>query len=204
MTTDLKTVIAVLLISSTAIYSTCHKPLLGCESSYSFLMNPRVYPDKDTVSIGDTIWVEINSSDTFIDAISNQTIKFDNAENLGTNMGFVKLVNASPTQLADAVNDFQFNLFIGQEIGSTMPQRIKNYLVSYNNGSYKFKLAIITKSSGIYSFNLGNAANVFKNGEPCPKANFNFQLIQTNQHYYLYPGGSGVTPTGSDYYFYVR
>jgi hypothetical protein len=204
MDTNFKTLIVVMIVFITTIYSTCHKPLLGCESSYSFLLNAKVYPDKDTISVGDSIWVEINSPDTFIDLISNRQVKFDNAENLGTDMGFVKLINSNPIQLGDAVNDFQFALFNGQEIGSTMPQRIKNYLISYSSGTYKFKLAIIPKQIGIYRFNLGNAANVYKKGESCPKANFNMQLIQTNQHYYLYPGSNGTTSGGTDYFFYVK
>lgn len=204
MGTNIKFYIVVVVLSITTIYTTCHKPLLGCESSYSFILNAKVYPDKDTIAIGDTIWVEVNSSDTFTDLISNTQVKFDNAENLATAMGFSKLINTNPIQLGDAVNDFQFNLLIGQEMVSAMPQRVKNYLVSYNSGSYKFKLAVIPKNTGTYRFNLGNAANVSRRGEPCPKANFNTQLVQTNQHYYLYPGSNGSTPGGTDYFFYVK
>lgn len=204
MDTNFKNLFVVILISITTIYSTCHKPLLGCESSYSFVLNPRVYPDKDTIFTGDTIWVGINSSDTFMDFMSNHPVKFDNAENLGTSMGFIKLMNASPIQLADAVNDFNFILINGEEIKSPNVQLLKEYLIHEINGIYKFTLGIIPKSSGTYSFNLGNAANVFKTGQPCPKASFLMKLTQTNQHYYLYPGGSGVTPAGADYYFYVK
>ncbi len=202
---DTKVIAVVVLIYATTVYSACKKNILGCtESNYSFKLDAQVYPDRDTINIGDTIWVEVNSPEVFTDQISNQQINFSNANNLGTDMGFGKLISVSPIQKAYAVNDFNFVLLEGKEITSPNPQLIKEYLFSDINGRYKFKLGVIPKSSGTYSFNLGNAVHVYRNGNSCPKADFQMQLIQTNQHYYLYPGGSGVMPTGADYYFYVR
>jgi hypothetical protein len=205
MGTNIKLITVAAFIYATTVYSSCKKHILGCaESNYSFILNAKIFPDRDTVNINDTIWVEINSPDVFTDQISNQTVNFNDAYNLGTDMGFGKLINVSPVQKAYAVNDFNFVLLEGKEITSPNPELIKEFLFPDINGRYKFKLGVIPKSSGSYSFNLGNAVHVYRNGNSCPKADFQMQLIQTNQHYYLYPGGSGVTPAGSDYYFYVK
>lgn len=204
MDTNMKLIAVVACLYATTVYSSC-KNILGCPvSTYSFFLTAKVFPDRDSINVGDTIWVEINSPDVFTDQISRQQITFNDSKNLGTDMGFVKLVSASPIQLAYAVNDFNFVLVIGTETTSSSPQLIKNYLIPDITGSYRFKLGIIPKNSGTYTFNLGNAPGVYRDGNPCPKADFQMQLVETDQHYYLYPGGNGVTPTGADYYFYVR
>jgi hypothetical protein len=205
MGTSIKIFAVVAFIYATTVYSACKKRIFGCtESSYSFVLNAKIYPDWDTVNTGDIIWVEIDSPTTFTDQGSNQPINFSNANNLGTDMGFIKLINISPIQFAYAVNDFTYILVWGTEIASPNTQLIKEYLIPDINGRYKFRLGIIPKNSGTYSFNLGNAVQVYRNGNSCPKADFSMKLVQTNQHYYLHPGGSGVTPAGADYYFYVR
>ena len=198
--------LAILLITAMAtIFSTCKKGGLGCvESSIFFNVDAKVYPDKDSVNIGDTIFVEVNIPTTLRDQNNNE-VDYSKASNLGTSMGFVKVVSDSPIVLNNAVPDFAFYLISGKEIQSPNLQLYKDYFFQQEGGRYLFRLAIIPKSSGTFSFNLENAGGVIRNGNPCPKASFNFLLKNTtNQHYYLYPGGSGVTPAGADYYFYVR
>lgn len=205
MATSIKIFSVGVIIFSTAVFSTCKKSILGCtENTYSFDIDAKVFPDKDSINIGDTIWVEINSPTTLTDQF-NTLVDYSNANNLGTVMGFVKVINVSPIQLEDAVNDFKLILIAGNEVPSVNPQLLKEYNFQESGGRYIFKLAIIPKNRGTFSFNLENAANVMRNGNSCPKAIFNFLLKNTtDQHYYLYPGGIGVTPAGADYYFYVR
>ena len=206
MITNIKLTAVVVLIYATTVFSTCNKNVFGCsESSYSFLLDARVYPDKDSVSIGDTIWVEINSRQSFknMNSSNNEMIDFSKANNLGTDLGFVKLVSTSPVQLVDAVNNFNFVLVYGKEIASPNTKLIKEYLISDSGSSYLFKLGIIPMETGTYRFNLGNSTNVYRNGNTCPKANFNMRLVETNQHYYLYQPGSG-TLGGATYYFRVK
>jgi len=205
MVTNLKLLIAMAFAYTLTVSGSCNKSIFGCtESSYSFILIAKVFPDKDTINTGDTVWVEVDSPTEFIDQNSNQQVNFSGANNLGTNMGFVKLTNISPIELSYAVNDFSYVLISGKEASSANPLLIKDYLLSEIDQRYKFKVGIIPKLPGTYRFNLGNPVYVYRNGKSCPKADFNMQLVQTNQHYYLYPGGSGVTPAGADYFFYVR
>lgn len=205
MGTKIKIFAISLVISTTTIFSTCKKNGLGCvESNVFFNVDAKVFPDKDSINIGDTIYVEVNIPTTLIDQ-NNNSVDYSKASNLGTSMGFVKLVSDSPIVLDNAVPDFNFDLVSGKEISSPNVKLYKDYFFEESGGRYLFKLAIIPKSGGTFSFNLENATGVMRKGNSCPKAAFNFLLKNTtNQHYYLYPGGTGVTPAGADYYFYVR
>lgn len=206
MTTKIKIIIAGVLLYTTTAFSTCKKGgIFGCdESTIFFNVDAKVYPDKDSINMGDTVFIEVNLPTTLVDQ-NNRPIDYSQASNLGTVMGFMKVVDTSPIKLEDAIKDFDFKLFSGREIPSLKPQLLKEFLFQESGGRYLFKLAIIPKSSGTFSFNIGNAANVMRKGKSCPKASFNFLLKNTtDQHYYLYPGGAGVTPAGADYYFYVR
>jgi hypothetical protein len=208
MATNIKFITVVALIYATTVYWSCNKSILGCtESSYSFQLNAKAYPDKDTINVGDTIWIEINSPDVFTDQRSNMSINFSNSNNLDTYVSLIKLISVSPVQFAGAISQFKFNLISGTEI----PNRLavtdtiqKSFKINDVNGIYMLKIGIIPQSNGIFSFNLGNPAGVYRNGNSCPKADFFIRLTNTNQHYYLHPNGAGVQPGGSDYYFYVH
>lgn len=179
--------------------------LVGCpESLYHFEMDAHIVPDRDTVGIGDTIWVEINSPVVFKDQMTNEEITFSDASNLGTAIPFVKLINRMPIKLENAVMDFSFDLVTGSELPTTNAEVFKDYLIPEVNGQYLFKLGIVPKDTGTFRFNLGNSVNVSRKRKPCPRADFYMRLVNTDQHYYLYPGGDTVKPAGADYYFYVK
>jgi hypothetical protein len=205
MVTKIKIITAVIFIYITAVFSTCKKGGFGCvESSISFNVDAKVYPDKDSINIGDTIFVEVNIPTTLIDQ-NNNSVDYSKANNLGTSMGFVKLVSDSPIVLDEALPDFNFDLISGKEISSPNVKLYKDYFFEESGGHYLFKLSIVPKKSGTFRFNLESATGGMRDGNTCPKAAFNFLLKNTtDQHYYLYPGGTGVTSAGADYYFYVR
>lgn len=210
MATRILTVAIFFTISMATIFCTCKKGgLLGCPTStYSFGIDARVYPDKDSINIGDTIWAEINAPDVFVDRNSNQQISFGNAANMGTNMGFQKLISNSPPQIEGAINKFKFLLVEGTFVPNPHPiiedTILKNFIMKDINGKYLFRLAIIPQDTGTFRFNFGNFVGVYRQNNPCPKADFITTIIGTNQHYYLFPGGIGIPPGGPDYCFYVR
>lgn len=187
-------------------FSTCKKGgILGCNQNFAFTINAKVYPDKDTVNVGDTIFAEVNFPDMLPDSLSSTTINLQGASGVTSDMGFVKLISDSPIVLADVVSDFDFKLINGKELTSSSPQLIKLYSFEETGSQFVFKLAIVPKDTGTFRFNLGAAAGVEEKSSTCPTFTLNYLLKNTtDQHYYLYPGGTRATPAGADYYFYVK
>lgn len=188
--------------------STCKKNILGCVvSEYSFQISPKYYPDKDTISIGDTLWFEFNSPDSFADNISGKVVNYANADNLGFYMGFAELVGTNPVQYDGVVSKFSFKLISGMQVPNRLPITDtieKSFLIKDIGGRYWFKMGIVPNSIGTFRFNLGNPVGVTKNGNSCPKADFTMNITQTNQHYYMDPTGTAPPSGGPGYFFYVR
>ncbi len=204
MATSIKLMMVLIVLFSITVYARCTKDVLGCNEAYGFVIDAKIYPDKDSINIGDTIFAAVSFPTTPTDQ-SGQKHDFSHANNIGTALVVVKLINVSPINLQDAADDFAFKVFNGNELSNANPKGGRKYSFKEADGLYTFKVAVIPKVSGTYSLNFVNASGVYRNGNPCPKAGFFFQLFNTtNQHYYLYPPAVNVTPGGADYWFYVR
>lgn len=171
-------------------------------ANYSFKIGVRATPNLDSILIGDTIWLEINEPTSLNNIQSGTLINFSNATNLGSNIGFQEVLSA--TQFRNAANDFNFKLISGTETLKTNPQLFRAYLFAEQNNRYVFKFGVVPLTVGVYRLVLGNAANVSRNNSNCERASFQIDFIQTDQHFYLYPGGAGTPPGGGVYYFKVK
>jgi hypothetical protein len=192
-------------IALISIYATCNKPRLDCANTvYSFGLGISAYPNKDSVHIGDTIWLEITEPTTMKDAMSGSMINYSDAANLGTVIGFQAFSPLSGQFTINAANKFDFIVFKGRQVSSRDESLERQYIFSEENQRYIFEFAIIPKEIGIFRFLVSNAANVYRKGDQCTKASFAMYFQNTNQHYYLNPNfpGGPVAP-GGDYYFKV-
>lgn len=181
--------IMLLFYSSCCIFANCNKNCIT--ASYSFKIGVRATPDFDSINIRDTIWLDINEPTTLMSLQSGNQINFSNATYLSAEIGFQEVLSA--TQFRNAANDFEFKLIAGSGITSTNPQLLKDYILLEQNGRYIFRLGVIPKTIGVYRLVFVNAANVFRNNSNCEKASFQFDFQNTNQHFYLYPGGAGTS-----------
>jgi hypothetical protein len=180
-----------IIISTVCIYANCRKPRNCAQTSYSFEIGARAFPDLDSIRVGDTLWIEINEPVTQQDANTNSGINFSGAANLGTVIGFIEL--KGNRQSADAANDFDLKLISGTYVGmSTIPSLFREYFFAEENTSYTLRLAVIPKKTGIYRISLSDAANVYRKNEECTKAFFRLNFENTNQHLYFNEQNFGV------------
>jgi hypothetical protein len=182
----------------------CNKTLgLDCaQVKYSFELPVKGFPDKGSILIGDTIWLEINETTNFKNGQNGEMVDYSGASNLGSAIGF-SYRDTVLKQWVDAVSRFKFSLQKGTELKVT-PLDIQ-YRFSEENGRYIFKLGVIPKEKGLHSLLFSSSNNTYRNSDKCTKANFIINFKNTNQHYYLSPSYNGQTNlVGGDYYFIVK
>lgn len=198
-----KLTVAILLITAMAsTFSTCKKGGLGCTKTvYNFKINMQAYPDKDSIHINDTIWIELNSPTSLTDLRTNQLIDFSRATNLGSAITVVKFIGGSVSDpgAVYSANSFDYVLVVGNKIDNPSTEGVREYTFAEDNKMYHFKLGIIPKQYGIFSIGLSNAANVYRKSDKCTKAEFEINFNNTNQHlYYLQNNRPGYIITGSE------
>jgi hypothetical protein len=67
------------------IKANCTKIPFDCAKTvYSFQLPVKAFPDKDTINIGDTIWLEINERTLIRDGICGEMINYSGTGNLGS------------------------------------------------------------------------------------------------------------------------
>jgi hypothetical protein len=183
----IKTAGSILLLSLIAlmcIYAQCNKRLDCANTVYSFEMGIKAYPDKDSINVGDTIWLEVNEPTTLKDALSGRVIDYSGVVNLGTAISFAKLIAVSQTNDQVAAN-FKFILLQGNEIARPDTAKYREFNFRELNGFYKFQLAIIPKETGVFKMFVSSAANVYRKNDKCTKAGFTINFKETNQHFYF-------------------
>lgn len=185
----------------TTVNSTCSKKIDCSQSIYSFAINVVAHPDLDSISINDTIWLEINSSTNLNEIQTGRQIDYNNAENIGSAITFLEFIGGDINNpgVVGSTSSFNYNLILGSAIMNPLSEQIKEYKFLEEQGNYKFRLGIIPKKKGIFGIGIGNAANVYRKNDKCTKANFAITFKNTKQHlYFLEENRPGYTPSGTE------
>jgi hypothetical protein len=185
------------LLALASIYATCNKG--NChEASYSFEANYTIFPDKDSIPLGDTIWLQLNTPTKLNNLFTNQEVDYSGAVNFGIAIPYLKLVGGDiydPGSIP-AADSFDNLVIKGINEQSAKQDQVRNYRFVEENGMYVFKLGIIPKAKGLFAIAPSNAVNVYTNKNKCVKANFKLTFKNTNQHIYLYEQSRpGYTPS---------
>jgi hypothetical protein len=204
MATNKYRLITLLFVTSLfLIKCDCKKLQLDCTKVQNeFVLPVKSYPNKDSINLGDTIFLEINESISFVDIRTNQTITFNGAENLGSAIGF-QMYDSVTKNWLDAVDQFFFFLTKGRESANTNNKLYKEYLFSEQNGLYLFKLGVVPKQNGLFRLVFSNSNNTYRKDDKCTKANFTINFKETNHNRHLV-GYTGPDVQGGDLNFYVK
>lgn len=195
MATNFRLTVILATIYLVTSYAGCKKRTDCKQNIYSFEAFFKLYPNKDSVQLNDTIWLELTTPTHLNDLSTNQTIDYSGAVNLGTNISFDKLLGDHDVQFCAAC--FELKVVTGSFVpDNLLPERNKDYLFVEGNGQYQFNLAIIPKTRGLFCFGVGNASSVYRQSDKCTKASFDLTFKNTNQHLYLYEQSRpGYTPS---------
>jgi hypothetical protein len=159
---------------------TCNRECI--DNSFGFVVQVNVTPIKDSLSVGDTLWINSLSSTTMRDIDSSNKILFDHSPNMGYTLRTVKLLGAGAT--TGAINDFSFVIAEGGPIlGDAFIDEEKSFKFSEDSETYKLRFGMVCKTKGIYCLNISNGVNIYspRHGS-CGRATILFRLENVNQH----------------------
>lgn len=106
-------------------------------------------PDKDSIGVGDTFFININVPERLNSSTDNSTIDFSNANNMIPDIGFSILKGWQSQE--GALDSFVLFRSIGSfSTNSLLPAYSVNVAFNETPGSYQFSAGCIAQKKGIY------------------------------------------------------
>ncbi len=184
MTMAIKNIIAIAM--AVAIINGCSKPCN--EPDYSFSITESFSPEKDSINVGDTMWLVSETPVKMQDITTQARIDYSGAANFGSTLQVIDISKTQSTEIG-AVDSFTYikvigDIFTDEKIS---PTKVKQLSFNEINGMYKIKIGIIAQKKGAYILFVGNAANIYRTSSPkCGKASIEILNNNVNQHLFLY------------------
>lgn len=176
----------ILILSVIQFFAGCHKP---CdEPNYTFNVSDFFTPEKDSIRIGDTLWLQSSILKLQKDINTQKEISFSNAENLGTTL-IISDVGKFRNSLRGAVDSFSFfkingNIFTAS---NTDINGVKQITYKETTASYELKVGLVALKAGIYIFTVTDNPSVFRKGKTkCGLGAFEILNQNPNKHLYLF------------------
>ena len=179
----MKYLITVLIIIVLLSETGCGK---GCvEAQYNFNMQEVFYPERDSILIGDTLFIEASHSTTFNDTLTNKLIDFSGS-NIGGSLRVLRLPDSS-TIAVGGMNDFNILVLKGSAVGNDyIPSENKEFVFGESNNNYDLKIGFVAKQKGLFLMSLGNSLGIIKKRGGCEKANILITNANINNHLFFY------------------
>ncbi|HEY2721434.1 MAG TPA: hypothetical protein VGI82_06905 [Chitinophagaceae bacterium] len=173
----------------------CGKPCV--EAQYQFSMQESFSPDRDSILVGDTIFMLSSHSTSFRDNSINDLIDFSGSQ-IGANLRVLSMPTNTNVVIG-AMNDFAFLIYQGKTTGNdNLPSENKGLLLEENSSNYELNIGLIAKQKGTYLVSLGNSGGIIKKNHGCEKADIEIDNSNVNNHLYFYENFFSGLPL-SDY-----
>ncbi len=150
-----KIVLTLLLLTVVTTFEACDPSnLFKCVNRYSPLLPFTITPTRDTIKVGDTLWIEANFSDTVVDWESKQKMKYENFD-FRLFLTIFELNDTTTTNQGQPIATNKFS--IGSKYG-TIAKRSKFCPIElkYADKKYGLKGYVIPNDSGLYLAHLGS------------------------------------------------
>lgn len=174
------------IIAACLILTGCPTPMcLNPNPTYSFEVTAHFTPEKDSIRVGDTLYLVSEFPSTMIPVGADQPVDYSSSTGIGN---VLKINKLEPNRvISDAVFDFDY-ISIDGEIynsrGIPSPDRVQQLRYEEKSGMYMLKIGMIPKAKGIYSLAIGfsGLSNGRKSGDKCTKASFPTTVANEDPH----------------------
>jgi hypothetical protein len=175
-----------LIIAACLILTRCPTPMcLNPNPTYSFEVTAEFTPEKDSIRVGDTLYLVSEFPSIMIPVGGDQPVDYSNSTGIGNTLGINKL---EPNRvISDAVYNFDYISIDGEIYNSRdipSPDRVQQLRYVEKSGMYRLKVGLIPKAKGIYSLGIGfsGLSNGRKSGDKCTKASFPTSVTNEDPH----------------------
>lgn len=135
----------------------------NCPDSLFYRVPYSLFPMRDTFSVGDTLWMEMNFSDELIDTGGNIKNSFQNYDfRLGIGC---ERIDIDPP-LAHTIDYLKIITVAGKDSSISLPSSGVSFFTfapNYSNKKYIFKCALVMREEGLFYFGAGPSESL---GEP--------------------------------------
>jgi hypothetical protein len=172
----------------------CNPICTNLDPVYNFSITASIVPSKDSINVGDTVYL-ISSFPSTLQDQYGKLINYADAKNINSSMGFNDL-SAIGNKDSSTIKNFFYENFEGQIFNSTsvpLPWHGNQLFYEEVNDEYRLEIAFIPKASGTYCLLISDAYCAGLNhNKACKQASFAIALTNTDQHLYYYENLFGV------------
>jgi len=166
-----------LLVIVNSCVKPCHEP------DYHFSVIDSFFPEKDSVTVGDTVWLMCIIPKMEKDLNTQMIINFSNAAFLGVNLVLSDISKFNVQR--DAADSFSY--VNGQ--GRIYSDQYGGKQLSFAevDTAYQLKIGLIALKAGLYILTLPDMPGVYRKGsQHCGIGNFQILNTNNNKHLYLF------------------
>jgi hypothetical protein len=176
------------------VMQACDPICTDLDPTYNFSVMASVFPSKDSISVGDTVYLISSFPSTLINQ-SGELIDYSNAKSIGCAIGFNDLnkvsVNDSSTTKSFSYENLEGEIYNDKK--APTPWLVDQIKYEEVKDSYHLKIGFIPKKPGTYALIITDLySSGLINRKGCYQASFGVTFTNIDQHLYFYENLFGV------------
>lgn len=162
--------------------------------AYSFAVTSYWEPQKNSYTVGDTIYLYSSFPKSLTNLINNTLVDYSNAVAIGggIGMGYLDTISRNAMPARNKFDFFAITGTIGESI--VAPDQGPAFTYAENSTIYSFRCGIVCKQKGIFMFNVSDLKSPGLMGKNCTNAGFGMTVTNSDKHFSLYQYALGIAP----------